>query len=345
MPINTSSSAWLWQGREASPEPQRLRDEVLSGLAKVPKALPSKLLYDERGSLLFDCLSTLPEYYPIRTEIEILEQYKREIAAVLGPDCVLIANGNGDNRKLLSGCQEEVRSHIPIDEHLWMLGGRSQVTTRQGLRVVPGYGEDTRRRSRLPCGSEAERRIIHLAGSTFGNLPPREARQLLEAAEELGGPKGGILIGVDLKKDVKTLEQAYNDRLGITAAFNLNILERLNRELDADFNLRWFQHRAFYDSKHGRTEMQLVSLRDQDVCIDGAGISLRAYETIQTAYYYQYALPDFARLAKASGVEVRSVWMDEQRLFSVQYLESARWLKARQLRGSARFDQTTKVEL
>lgn len=139
-------------------------------------------------------------------------------------------------------------------------------------------------------------------------------------AGKLCGCNGGILLGLDLTRDARALEQAYNDRLGIAAAFNLNILERLNRELDADFNLRWFQHRAFYDLAHGGTEMQLVSLRDQKVCLDGLSISFREYETIQTARYYLHK-PDFAPLAAASGLRVERVWMDDRETFSIQYLE------------------------
>jgi len=187
--------------------------------------------------MLFDCLCTLPEFYPVRAEMEILERHAAEITALLGFDCTLVARkvGNGQNTKnFLERGDEGAR---PLMEYLWPPQGRSEVATHQRLRVLSD-------RSRSPAGTEAQRRIIYLPWCLVGNRSPAEIEQTLAEAEELCGGNGGILLSLDLTWDVRALDQAYNDRLGIAAAFNLNILERLNRELDADFNLRWFQHRA-----------------------------------------------------------------------------------------------------
>lgn len=299
-------------------ELKALRDEVLSGLSEYPKALPSKLLFDERGVLLLDCLSSMPEYYPIRAEIEILERYAGEIVAAVGPEAAMMAGRSGDAGEDFSSCRGKGGSRIPIDRYLGTVEGWNGL--RQPLRVVSGSGEHSRQLS-PSSGAEAKRLVLYLQGATCCKLPPRETQHLLKTSAQSCGPNGGILIGVDLKKDVKIIERTYNDRLGIAAAFNLNILERLNRELGSNFNLRWFQHRVVCDERHGRTELQLVSLRDQRVCIGGTEVSLRAYETIRTAQYYQYTLERFARLANAAKVQVQRVWMDEARLFSLQYLK------------------------
>jgi L-histidine Nalpha-methyltransferase len=296
-------------------DPRRLHDEVLSALSDTPRTLPSQLLFDERGSMLFDCLCTLPEFYPVRAEMEILERHGGEITALLGLDRSLIAKklGNGQKTKATKFLDRREEGDAPLMEYLWRSSGRSEVATHQRLRIISDP-------PRSPTGTKTGRRIIYLPWSLVGNLSPAEIEHTLAEAEELCGGNGGILLGLDLTQDVRALGNAFNDRLGIAAAFNLNVLERLNREFDGDFNLRWFQHRAFYDSKHGRTEMQLVSLRDQEVYIDGLSIFLREYETIQTAHYYQHTLPDFARLAEASGLRVEHVWMDERECFSVHYV-------------------------
>jgi len=314
MKANGSATAW----QETETRPHQLRDEVLSAFRETPRRLPSKLLYDQRGSMLFDCLCTLPEYYPARAEAETVERHAGEIAAMLGPACTLFASGARDGRSAQAfwDCRDDGRSRMSLKEHLWHLRGSNEATSHQHLRIVF-------HQSRLPPDAQAQRRIVYLPWCIVGSLRPSEINQLFAAAEKLYGQNGGVLLSLDLTRDARVLEQAYNDRLGIAAAFNLNILERLNRELDCNFNLRWFQHRAFYDLRRRRTEMQVVSLRDQTVSIGGLCISLKAYETIQTARYYRNGLPGLARLAEASGLRVKRVWFHEQGRFTVQYLEKA----------------------
>jgi L-histidine Nalpha-methyltransferase len=314
MNTNSSSSALVWEDSETGV--QRLRDEVLSGLSAAPKTLPSKLHFDERGSMLFDCLCTLPEFYPARAEMKILEHYAIEITEVLGLDSTLVLKELTRRQRAMEilGSREERPSRLTLREYLWSAKGWSEATIHQRLRTVSGQ-------SRSSAGTHGPRKILYLPWFVVGSLSPAEMEQTLAAAGKLCGGNGGILLGIDLTRDLRALEQVYNDRLGIAAAFNLNILERLNRELDADFNLRWFQHRAFHDAAHGVTEMQLVSLRDQKACLDGLSIFFREYETIQTARYYLHSLPDFSRRAEASRLRVEYVWTDERETFSVQCLK------------------------
>ncbi len=299
------------------------RRDVLSGLAQPRKHLPCKYLYDEAGSRLFDRICTLPEYYPTRTERAILERHAPEIAEVLSPRCVLVEYGSGSSLKtrLLLDQLPDASAYVPVDisaEHL----GRSAHALKQRyprLAVLPLCADFTQPFA-LPTLPPHERRAVYFSGSTIGNFPPTEAVELLANIAHLCGSGGGLLIGIDLKKDVRILEPAYNDAAGVTAAFNLNLLARINRELGGDFALERFRHRAVYNAREGRIEMYLRSLARQVVHVGERGFSLEAGEGICTEHSHKYDLDGFAQLARAAGLKVARVWMDEARLFSVQYL-------------------------
>lgn len=301
------------------------RADVLHGLRQARKQVPCKYFYDQRGSQLFDQICALPEYYPTRTELAIMARHAAEIAEAMGPRCRIVEYGSGSSTKtrvLLDDAQDPC-SYVPLDisrEHL--LDAAARLAARYpALNILPVCADYTSRFT-LPDGDAAARTIIYFPGSTIGNFEPHDARAFLQAAAERAGPGGGLLIGVDLKKDPATLHAAYNDSAGVTAAFNLNLLERINRELDGDFRLDQFDHYAFYNPRLGRIEMHLVSRRMQTVTVGDQRFDFREGEAIFTESSYKYTLDQFASLASASGWNVEKVWTDERRLFSVQYLSS-----------------------
>lgn len=299
-----------------------LRD-ALEGLAREPKLLPCKYFYDARGSQLFDQICDLEEYYPTRCEAEVLRRNAAEMAGLFGPRCVLIEYGSGSSRKtrLLLDRLSDAAAYVPVDisaEHL-LLSARGLARRYPGLVIRPVAADFTGPFT-LPPLPAAARRVVFFSGSTVGNFHPAEAVGLLAHIARLVGPGGGLLIGVDLKKDTETLERAYNDARGVTAAFNLNILARMNRELGADFAMERFRHRAIYDATAGRIEMHLVSLEDQVVRLADQTIRFKAGETICTEYSYKYGLDDFRALVARVGFGVERVWTDDDRLYSVQYL-------------------------
>lgn len=305
--------------------PQRddFRWQVLRGLRQARKQVPCKFFYDQRGSELFDQICQLPEYYPTRTELGIMARHAAHMAAALGPRCRVVEFGSGSSTKtrLLLDHLQDPAAYIPLDisrEHLLDAARRIEAAY-PGLSVLPVCADYTTRFS-LPEAAGALRTIIYFPGSTIGNFDPHEARAFLLAAAERAGAGGGLLIGVDLKKDPALLHRAYNDAAGVTARFNLNLLARINRELDADFDLDQFAHYALYNPRLGRIEMHLVSRRAQTASVGHHRFDFREGETIFTESSYKYTLDEFASLALASGWHVAQTWTDDQRLFSVQYL-------------------------
>jgi L-histidine Nalpha-methyltransferase len=306
-------------------EREAFRRDVLRGLRRPHKELPCKYFYDARGSRLFDAICGLEEYYPTRCELEILRRRGGELAAALGPGCAVIEYGSGSSLKtrLLLERLDRPAAYVPIDvsgEHLLRAAARLRARF-PGLDVRPVVADFTGPFG-LPELPPAARRVVYFSGSTIGNFPPDEAVALLAGIRRLCGPGGGLLIGVDLKKDPAVLEPAYDDARGVTAAFNLNLLVRINRELGADFDLCRFRHLAFYDRDHGRIEMHLVSLAEQAVTVGGSVFYFRQGESIRTEYSHKYGLDDFAALASRAGLRVRGVWTDERGWYSVQYLEA-----------------------
>jgi dimethylhistidine N-methyltransferase len=300
-----------------------LRD-VVRGLGRRCKSLPCKYFYDARGSRLFDRICDLPEYYPTRCEVEILTRHAGAIADLVGPGCVLVEYGSGSSvktRLLLDRLREPV-AYVPVDisgEHLHTSAGRL-ARRYPALHIRPVCADFTMPFD-LPSQLPAGRRVVYFSGSTIGNFHPDEAVRLLAGMARLAGPAGGLLIAMDLKKDRSILEPAYDDREGVTASFNLNLLTRINRELGADFNLDRFRHRAFYNEDPGRIEMHLVSLEAQTVHVGGRVFSLTQGETICTEYSHKYSLADAQALAEKAGLSVEQVWTDDRGLFSVQWMQ------------------------
>ncbi|HEX3035237.1 MAG TPA: L-histidine N(alpha)-methyltransferase [Thermodesulfobacteriota bacterium] len=297
--------------------------EVLKGLQKPQKELPCKLFYDEKGSALFDEICELDEYYLTRTEISIMNKYIDEISTALGKKCLLIELGSGSSIKirLMLDHLEEPAAYVPIDisaEHL-MKSVATLAMDYPKLKIVPVHTDYTQPFSLPLFNFPYSRKVVYYPGSTIGNFTKEEARHFLKQVAKLAGRGSGLLIGVDLKKDKKTLEAAYNDKKGVTAEFNLNILERLNNELGADLKLANWRHRAIYNSGMGRIEMHLISRKNQHIRINGSEILFKRNESILTEYSYKYTIEEFRQLVR--GVfRLEHVWTDDENKFSVQYL-------------------------
>ncbi len=306
---------------------ESMRGEVLRGLRGEHKTLPCKLLYDRRGSKLFDRICELDAYYPTRTELAIMRRYAGDIAAVIGPRCLLIEYGSGSSLKtqVLLDHLESPAAYVPMDisrEHLHEAAGRIRNRYPQ-LEVLPVCADFTRDFDIPPCRGQVDQRVVYFPGSTIGNFTPAEVAELLERiAHQVEG--GGLLIGVDLKKDPAILERAYNDEEGVTAAFNLNVLSHINDALDVDIDVSSFEHKAIYNPDRGRVELYLVSHSDQVVDFGDEEIAFNSGDSIHTEYSHKFSLEGFERIAGEAGLRVESVWMDDDRLFSVQFLTSVR---------------------
>jgi dimethylhistidine N-methyltransferase len=310
--------------RDLNPEADRFHDDVIAGLTRPEKSLPPKYFYDARGCALFEAICELPEYYLTRAELALMHVHVGDMARHLGARCALIEYGSGSALKsrILIGAMAPV-AYVPIDIARPELAATAAAIAREFPRVrVGAVCADYSRPLALPEleGLDARRRVGYFPGSTIGNFTPAEASAFLALARDQAGAGGGLLIGVDLKKDPARLDAAYNDASGVTAAFNLNLLARINRELGADFDLPAFRHRACYVEKQGRIEMHLESIRDQAVTIGGRAIRFRKGETIHTENSYKYSIRDFQQLAAGAGLASRACWTDADHLFSVHYL-------------------------
>ena len=301
------------------------RHEVLTGLGSKPKSLSPKFFYDKRGSELFDRICELDEYYPTRTETRILEENAGEIAALCGEDCELIEYGSGSSRKiriLLDALAGDV-TYVAIDisrEHL--LESATELAERYTELEVIAVCADYTQPFPLPRPgrSRTGNRVVFFPGSTIGNFNPGQAAEFLSTTARQLGRGGSMLIGVDLKKDERILHAAYNDSQGVTAAFNLNLLTRINREIGADFDPSAFHHCAFYNRAEGRIEMHLVSRREQTVVVDGESIPFSGGESIHTENSYKFSIDEFQDLAGNCGFVPVHVWTDSANLFSLHYL-------------------------
>jgi dimethylhistidine N-methyltransferase len=308
-----------------SPDDAVILDDVLRGLALPAKNIPSLYFYDQRGSELFDAITALPEYYPTRTEIAILEAHGREMAAALGPGVRLIELGSGAAVKteLLLSSLDSPAAYVPVEisrEHLQASAARIAADF-PGLEVLPVTADFTEPfELPEPKRGKVRRNVAFFPGSTIGNFPRGMAADLLQSIRREVGAGGAMLIGVDLEKDPAVLERAYNDAAGVTAEFNLNLLVRLNRELGADFDLGAFRHAAVWDAARGRIEMRLVSTTAQTVHVADRPFRFAAGEILVTEYSHKYSLEGFRALAAAGGFEVARIWTDPEELFSVQLL-------------------------
>jgi len=295
--------------------------DVLAGLAASPKRLPPKYFYDLTGSALFERITALPEYYPTRCEIGILEANAPAIAAMFPPGCALIEFGSGSSRKarIVLGAAATVEAYIPVDiSGDFLHQDLAQLRRDLPRLLVHPLVEDFTKPFALPDELAALKRVGFFPGSTIGNFEPRDAAHFLHHIGAVLGPGSLLVVGFDLVKDELTLERAYNDAEGVTAKFNLNLLARINRELGADFDLAAFRHRAFFNRAESRVEMHLVSTRRQSVRVKGARFDFRAGETIHTENSYKYTLEAFAALARDGGWLPLTVFTDG--LFCVQAL-------------------------
>jgi len=308
--------------RRAAAPIERFRADVLAGLARPQKRLPAKYFYDATGSRLFDRITELPEYYPTRTELRILRRNAGAIAGCCGRDCLLIELGAGSLTKVrfLLNRLGRPAGYVPVDvsgDHLrWAAAVLAD--DYPALDVWPIVADFTGPFT-VP-EVLAARRVVFFPGSTIGNFDPHEADALLRRVARLVGSGGGLLLGVDLRKPVDVLERAYNDTSGVTAAFNRNLLVRINRELGADFDPAAFQHRAFFNAERSRIEMHLVSERRQRVQFGGAAFDFRAGESIHTENSYKYDVAEFAVRAAACGLRLDESWTDAQGYFALLYL-------------------------
>ena len=307
---------------------EHLLEDVLAGLSASPKTLPSKYFYDERGSRLFDAITVLEAYYPTRTEQGILENNLDEIAEHIGDGAVLIEYGSGSSTKtrlLLDALAERLASYVPIDISEDFLYETAAVlrAAYPTLRIEPVAADYTRPFTIPEDPVQRRKRVVFFPGSTIGNFEPQDAQQFLQQMADVIGDGGGLLLGVDRKKDVAILEQAYDDPEGVTAAFNLNLLKRLNRELGTDFDLKAWKHRVLYNAMEGRVEMHLVSLCEQAISVGEHTFAFAEGETIHTENSYKYGLGEMQALAATAGFRLVREWTDPKQWFSLLYFEEA----------------------
>ncbi|HEY4128514.1 MAG TPA: L-histidine N(alpha)-methyltransferase [Gammaproteobacteria bacterium] len=313
--------------RDYHPQADEMRSEVLASLSEPQKTLPCKFFYDAKGSLLFDAICELPEYYLTRTELGIMETHLGAMAAALGERLMLVEPGSGSSvktRLLLEHLTEPV-AYVPVDisrEHL--INAADRLNRQYPLLEVLPVCADFNQPFEVPTPARAAARTaVYFPGSTLGNFPPAQAIALLRHMRRLAGVGGALLVGIDLRKDKALLERAYDDAAGVTAVFNLNLLVRINRELDADFDLNRFHHRAVFNEKEGCIEMHLVSTTRQTVRVSGSRFEFKPGEYILSERSYKHTPEGFATLAARAGLKVEQQWTDDRRYFCIAYLTSA----------------------
>jgi len=295
-------------------------EDVVAGLSLPQKALPPKYFYDAKGSKLFERICRLPEYYLTRAELALTRSHLKAIARFAGKGCELIEYGSGESLKtrlLIRALRP--KAYLPVDISESALEGAALRLRREfpWLRVVPIAGDFSRSLD-LPAAKAP--RTAYFPGSTIGNLTPEEAHGFLARSR---AHARRMLIGTDLRKDANLLHAAYNDSRGVTAAFNLNLLARINRELGADFDLRRFSHYAFYNAAHGRIEMHLISLQRQKISLGRHRFAFERGESIHTENSCKYSIEGFRALAGAAGFEGKKTWTDRGGLFALHGLTSS----------------------
>jgi len=298
-----------------------LSEEVLQGLAQRPRAIPPKFFYDDYGSRLFDKICDQPEYYPTRTEISLLKENAEHIAALVRRDCMLIELGSGSNQKvrlLLDILKPAAYVPVDISRDYLLQEARAVAEDYPWLQVYAACA-DFSQALQLPPSAAVARKVAFFPGSSIGNFEPEAAQALLANIARVVQPGGALLIGADLKKAPAILNAAYNDAQGITAAFNLNLLRRINRELNANFKLDQFTHQAFYNARQGRVEMHLVSRIDQAVKVAGRTFEFSAGESIHTENSYKYDPEEFEAMVATAGFDLVQWWTDPHSRFGVFY--------------------------
>lgn len=311
------------QHRMSHQTEDRFLDDTLSGLQRDPKRLPCKYFYDQRGSQLFDSICQTDDYYLTRTETRVMQQYAKEMGECLGEQVMLVEFGSGSSiktRDLLDHLHDPA-AYVPVDisyEHLMKSAGEIANEYPQ-IEILPVCADFTGPFPLPESSQKPNHNAVYFPGSTIGNFQVGAAKRLLESIGRMCGKQGGLLIGVDLQKDRDVLEKAYNDEEGVTAEFNLNLLHRMQRELDASIDVSAFEHHAFYNEQLGRIEIYLRSRVDQSIGLDGHEVDLVAGELIHTEYSHKYTIDGFATMAAEVGWTLRKVWTDPDAYFAVMH--------------------------
>lgn len=320
----TNSNQNLIQYTDLHPPELDTGAVVLAGLRGKPKSIPPKFFYDTRGSRLFDEICAQPEYYPPDAEREILRERGEEIAEMVGTDHLLVEPGAGSSIKIRLLLDElRPRAYLPMDiagEHL--KSSAQRLADDYPWLDVHAARTDFTHALEIPQRVPSARRVVFFPGSSLGNFEPGEAIEFLNEIRELVGDDGGLLIGIDTKKDPAILNAAYNDAAGVTARFNLNLLHHLRRELDIRLDPEGFQHYAFYNEALGRIEMHLIAEQAQEVALRGERVPIAKGENIHTENSYKYDPDEFAHLARQAGLRREKYWTDSRDLFSVHYLRA-----------------------
>ena len=315
----------LARSRRVQPQAEEtsvFETDVLGGLRAMPKSLPPKYFYDGKGSLLFERITELPEYYPTRCEMRILRDRAGEIAKLIPQGAALVEFGSGSSKKarIVLRAARKLAAYVPVDICGEMIE-QEAIDLRPdfpGLKVLPVTADITHKFALPPEAMAAPVRVGFFPGSTIGNFEPHEAAAFLRNAGRILGPSATLIVGADLIKPVEVLNAAYNDAAGVTAKFNLNLLVRINRELRGTFKLDTFEHHAFYNRERHRIEMHLASLKRQKVKVAGESIDFRAGETIHTENSYKYSVESLGALACGAGWQPAGVWTDARAYFSIQ---------------------------
>lgn len=312
------------QFHDYAPQHGDFLTDVLAGFSVNPKSISPKYFYDRRGSELFDEICKQPEYYPTRTEISILQSNANEIAELIGSDCLLVELGSGASEKvrLLFESLEPV-SYMGVDiSREFLLKSTQRLAQDYPWLEVHAVCADFSHQLSLPEHPHSRNLVAFYPGSSIGNFEPKQAVCFLKQLSRALGNGGKLLIGVDLKKDKRVLDAAYNDAAKITEAFNLNLAHRVRDELNSDIDPECFHHHAFYNVEQGRVEMHLVSERDQTINICDNVFTLDRNESIHTENSYKYHIDEFEALALSANFTVDNVWTDPEQLFSVQLMST-----------------------
>lgn len=308
----------------SNPIQQEFFEDVIEGLSKYPKSLPSKYFYDESGSRLFEEICALEEYYLTRMEVALLQSIRGQLASLIGPNAAIIEPGAGAGIKIqiLLETLHAPALYAPLDISEDFLIESSQRMQQRfpRLRILPISGDFTQPRD-WPRMANTDRRIVFFPGSTLGNFAAPEAVSFLKNMRTLCGNRGAMILGVDMVKEVEILEAAYNDKNGVTAAFNKNLLLRINHELGGDFNPERFAHKAFFNPRDSRIEMHLESRIEHHVKIGGRAFLIRQSERIHTENSHKFTLESIHALTQQAGFGCRTHWMDDKKYFSIHFLE------------------------
>ena len=302
-------------------------EAVLEGLSLSQKTISPKFFYDERGSKIFDKICNTPEYYVTRTEIALLNNIQEELYTLVEPESAVVEYGCGSSIKIkaLLSALPQPSHYIAIDiSKTHLISTAKEIASNYNNISVAAICADFMEPINWPerASFESLKRLAFFPGSTIGNLNPSEACQFLKHVRNLVGDEGAFLIGVDMKKDAEIFNRAYNDKVGHTADFNLNLLHRMKKELDADINISEFSHKAFYNEKLGRVEMHLISDTKQGIKINNLEFSFEKGESIHTECSYKYSIIEFSELAKKSGFSVLKNWSDKRNYFGIYLLKA-----------------------